>query len=322
MKRLASLALALLIVAGAAAPAQAAFPGVAGPIAYPKVNVNEAEDTGGLLAHGPRLRQRPRQLTSDARDVSPSYSPNGRTIVFAGNRDPGTARGSHLYLMNADGSDVKALTSGDFYDSNPSFSPGGRQVVFDRSVGSSRISHIFIVNVDSSGLRQITNDAGTDYDPTFAPNGRRIAFVSNRDSSARSDRSNIFSIGPSGTHLRLLIGGRRNESEPDFSPNGRRIAFVSTRDHGPNIFVARSNGRHARALTHSRHDCFDSACYLGPSWAPDGKHIAFLGIGRESSDLQVMRPDGSQSKEFDEAGTEEEGFGSSIGAPAWGPKPR
>ena len=243
-RRLASLALALVTVAGSAAPAQAAFPGVAGPIAYSKVNVGEAEDSGGLLVHGPRLRQRPRQLTSNAGDVSPSYSPNGRTIVFAGNRDPGNTRASHLYLMNAGGSDVKALTSGDFYDSNPSFSPNGRQVVFDRAVGSSRISHIVIVNVDGSGLRQITNDAGTDYDPTFAPNGRRIAFVSNRDSSARSDRSNIFSIRPSGTHLRLLIGGRRNESEPDFSPNGRRIAFSSNRDHGPNIFVARSNGRH------------------------------------------------------------------------------
>ena len=101
--------------------------------------------------------------------------------------------------MNADGSDVKALTSGDFYDSNPSFSPNGQQVVFDRAVGSSRISHIFIVDVDGGGLRQITDDAGTDYDPTFTPNGRRIVFVSNRDSSARSDRSNIFSIGPSGT---------------------------------------------------------------------------------------------------------------------------
>ena len=34
-----------------------------------------------------------------------------------------------------------------------------------------------------------------------------------------------------------------------------------------------------------------------------------------------MRPDGSRSKEFDSGGTEEEGYGSHVGAPAWGPVP-
>ena len=33
-----------------------------------------------------------------------------------------------------------------------------------------------------------------------------------------------------------------------------------------------------------------------------------------------MRPDGSQSKEFDSGGTEEEGYGSHVGAPTWGPE--
>jgi Tol biopolymer transport system component len=320
---LVSLALALVTVACAAAPARAAFPGVPGPIAYPKRTFGEIEDSGGLFAHGPSKRQSPHQLTSSYGDDAPAYSPNGRMIVFAGNRDPGEAGDYHLYLMSADGSGVRALTSGDFFDSNPSFSPNGQQVVFDRAPASGRrSSHIFIVNVDGSGLRRLTDNAGTDYDPTFAPNGRRIAFVSNRDVSARSDHSDIFSMSPSGTHLRVLIGGPRDEYDPDFSPNGRRIAFASNRDHGPNIFVARSNGRRALELTHSRHDCFESACYFGPSWAPDGKHIAFLSVGRYSSTLQVMRSDGTHGTEFADAGTEEEGYGDSIGAPAWGPAPR
>jgi hypothetical protein len=77
------------------------------------------------------------------------------------------------------------------------------------------------------------------------------------------------------------------------------------------------------AITHSRHDCFESQCFAYPAFSPDGKHIAFVGIGRDSSDLQVMRTDGRGfAKEFDEAGTEEEGYGTHIGAPAWGPVPR
>ena len=308
----------------AAAPAQAAFPGAPGPIAYSHVLIGEGIDTGGLLAHEPRKRDAPVELTENPSDNSPSYSPNGQLLVFAGNHDPGLApQGSHLYVMKRDGSGVRQLTSGSFYDSNPSFSPNGKLVVFDRGGLQGRVTQIFSVSLDGSGLRAITDETGSDSDPTFTPNGKRIVFVSNRMTSGRTDRSNILSMRPGGSQIRLLIGGPRNELEPDVSPNGRRIAFSSNRDHGPNLFVAKINGKHVRELTHSRHDCFGSACYTNPAWSPDGKHIAFLASGRYSSDLEVMRADGRGfSKEFDTGGTEEEGFGSHVGAPTWGPRPR
>jgi Tol biopolymer transport system component len=308
-----------------ASPAPAAFPGVPGPITYPKSTIDEIEDTGGLLAHGPSKRDSPQQLTNDPNDSSPSYSANGRLIVFSSNRDPGETRGTHIYMMKSDGTEIEQLTSGNFYDSNPSFSPNGRLVVFDRGGLQGRLTHIFIVSVDGSGLRQVTNDAGSDSDPTYTPNGRQIVFVSNRQSSGRRDRSNILATRSDGSGMHVLIGGPREEYDPDVSPNGRRIAFASNRDHGhgPNLFVARMNGTHMRELTHSRHDCFESACYASPSWAPDGKHIAFLSIGRYSSSVTVMRTDGRGfSNEFDEGGTEEEGLGSHVGAPAWGVRPR
>jgi Tol biopolymer transport system component len=308
----------------AAAPAQAAFPGVAGPIAYPNVVIGEGIDTGGLLAHGARKQDAPVELTESPTDNSPSYSPDGRLIVFAGNHDPGLApQGSHLYVMKRDGSDVGQLTSGSFYDSNPSFSPNGKLVVFERGGLQGRGTQIFSVSLDGSGPRAISDETGSDSDPTFTPNGKRIVFVSDRMTSGRADHSNILSMRPDGSQIRLLIGGPRNELDPDVSPNGRKIAFSSNRDHGPNLFVARISGKHVRELTHSRHDCFGSACYTNPSWSPDGKHIAFLAGGRYSSSVEVMRADGRGfAKEFDSGGTEEEGFGSHVGAPGWGPRPR
>lgn len=306
------------------ASAEAAFPGTPGPIAYSNVIIGEGVDTGGLLAHGPRKRDAAVELTESPTDNSPSYSPNGRLLVFAGNHDPGLApQGSHVYLMKSDGSGVRQLTSGGFYDSNPSFSPDGKLVVFDRGGLSGGPTHIFGVSVDGGGLHQIGDDAGSDWDPTFTPSGRAIVFVSNRMSSGRTDRGNILSMRPNGSRMRLLVGGPRNELDPDVSPNGRRIAFASNRDHGPNLFVARINGKQVRQLTHSRHDCFGSACYTNPSWSPDGKHIAFLATGRYSSSVEVMRADGRGfAKEFDSGGTEEEGFGSHVGAPAWGVQAR
>jgi Tol biopolymer transport system component len=326
LRRAALLALATsAMVAGA--PAQGAFPGKPGPIVYSKFsNSGLVENSGGLLSHGPAKRELPKELTNNWRDEDPSFSPNGRLIAFDSNREPGELiHGSHIYVMRNDGSEIKQLTTGAFYDRNPSFSPSGKQIVFDRGPLEGRATHIFIVNVDGSGLRQLTNEGGHDWDPTFTPNGRRIVFSSDRRSSGRRDRSNIFSMRPNGTHLRVLIGGPREEYTPDVSPNGRSIAFASTRDHGhgPNIFIARINGTHIREMTHSHHDCFSSACYSSPAWAPDGKHIVYHSGGRYSTDIVVERSDGRGfSLEFDEAGTEEEGEGDFIGAPAWGPRPR
>jgi hypothetical protein len=110
-----------------------------------------------------------------------------------------------------------------------------------------------------------------------------------------------------------------SDDTPSFSADGRSIVFSGNRTYGINIFVAESNGRHIRQLTHNHRDCFSGGCNLSPAWAPDGKHIAFLSVGRFSSDLEVMRSDGSGTKEFANGSTEEEGLGTAIGPPAWGP---
>ena len=307
----------------AASPAQAAFPGTPGKIVYPRSSFSESSsDGGGLFAHGPRLSQKPQQLTSDPDDGAPSFSADGRTIAFSSNRDPlPTSAGSHIYVVDADGSNLRQVTSGTTYDSNPSFSPDGERIAFDRRTGSGR-SRIFIADVDGSGLQALTDAGSSAWDPVFSPKGNRIVYTSNADVDAETDRSDIFAMAPDGANQKVLIDGIRNESEPDVAPNGRSIVFASNRFHESNIYVARANGSHVRPVTHNKGDCFRGTCFVAPTFSPDGKHIAALGLGRYKSELEVMRLDGSQSKEFDSGGTEEEGYGSHVGAPTWGPVPK
>jgi Tol biopolymer transport system component len=317
-RRIALVVLACALLAGLATSAQAAFPGKPGPLVYPRVNINESGDTGGLTLHGPRQKQKPHRLTSNPTDEAPAFSANGRFVAFSSITEPlGAATGRHIYVVKADGAGLRQLTSGPSFDSNPSFSPNGKQIVFERDPGAGK-SHVFAINFDGTGLRQLTNGAFNDSEPVYTPSGKRIVFVSDRDHDVKTDRSDIFAMAPNGANPRVLIDGPYYEKEPDTSPNGRGIVFVSNRQPGINLFVANANGRRVRQLTHNKRDCFSGSCNLSPAWSPDGKHIAYLAVGRYSSDLEVMRADGSGEKEFSDGGTEPEGFGTKVGAPSWG----
>jgi len=302
----------------------AAFPGKPGPIAYSKTSADEVgevgevgegtlERLGGLFVRGSRRGGQPRQLTLDPDDHSPSYSADGRSIVFVGEDEAG---GSAIYVIGSDGADRRLVTSD---GAGPRFFPSGRAIAFARRVEGH--THIFTVRLDGSGLRQLTDGPYDDSEPAVSPSGRRIAFTTDRDPSGRRDRSDIFSVGADGAGLRVMIDGPRNESEPDFAPSGRRLAFASNRGRGLGVFVARIDGSKVRRITPC--NPFPPRCrsYVNPVFSPDGRQIAALGLGRRTSTVSLIDLGGDVTRTIDSGGTEEEGFGSHVGAPAWGPLP-
>jgi Tol biopolymer transport system component len=317
---LAVLATALMLVPAVVVDdAGAAFPGRPGPIAYSMVShfggpEGRIEETGGIFVHGPMLKQESRQLTTAIGDHSPSYSPDGRLIVFVVDDDAG--RGD-IYVMRSDGSERRVVTSSADADADPSFFPDGERIAFSRSSGPDH--HIFSVRLDGSGLEELTGGHYDDHDPTVSPDGRRIAFVSDRDPDGRGDRGDIFAMRPDGSGLGVLIDGSLYDYDPDYAPSGRRIAFASSRGAGTaNVFIARADGRQVRQLTPCRP--FPARCrtYSHPAFAPDGRHLAMFAGGDA---IDVVRTGGGPIKTFASASSDEEGIGSRLGPPAWGPVP-
>jgi len=87
-----------------------------------------------------------------------------------------------------------------------------------------------------------------------------------------------------------LTNSLANDSVPKVSPDGTKIVFVSDRTGPYDLYVMNIDGSGLRSLTSN------SARETGPSWAPDGRSIAF-GIDTDSlreSDIWVMSVDGGE----------------------------
>ena len=231
-----------------------------------------------------------RRLTyHPARDLSPSWSPDGRHIAFASDRDGN----GDIYVMGSDGSNPRNLTNHSGYASSPSWSPDGRHIAFasDRDGNGD----IYVMSSDGSSPRRLTDHSDRDNDrdnrsPSWSPDGRHIAFYH----GAHGVR--IYVMGSDGSNPRRLPNYRAGSS-PSWSPDGRYIAFVSA--HSPlnsDIYVMGSDGSNPRNLTN--HSGYASS----PSWSPDGRHIAFVSDRDGNYEIYVMefRQEGSGGTPLDQ----------------------
>ena len=87
-----------------------------------------------------------------APDAAPAWSPDGRKIAFASERDGN----SEVYVMNADGSGQRNLTRNPALDGDPAWSPDGRNIAF-RSTRDGN-TEIYVMNADGSGQRNLSHN--------------------------------------------------------------------------------------------------------------------------------------------------------------------
>lgn len=149
----------------------------------------------------------PHALTSDsANEDHPSWSPDGSRIVFE--------RGSALYVMNADGTNVQRLTPDEVIEAaSPSWSPDGATIAFVSRPGSAAW-HIYTIKPDGTGLKPLTSGLDNDVDPSWSPDGSRIIFGSTR---GYPSPGSIWSMRPDGTDMRRLSTGTW-EADPAWGP--------------------------------------------------------------------------------------------------------
>jgi TolB protein len=255
----------------------------------------------GLAVSGRRLAYMTNNRLCCSQD--PRFSADGRQIAWSKSGD--------IWVIGADGTGERQLTSLPRYARHPAWSPDGRQIVFDFDVSLGG-DGVEIVNADGTALR-VLSASGTS--PEWAPDGTKIAFIRandvyviNPDGSgerkvtptttptvgplswspdstriAVSRGGDVYSVKADGSGETRLTTNAAVEGQPTWSPNGTKLAYVTdVASSASGIYVVNADGSASARLT--------SSSDVSPAWSPDSGRIAF---NRGVDELWVMNADGS-----------------------------
>ncbi|HKN75125.1 MAG TPA: S9 family peptidase [Candidatus Acidoferrum sp.] len=107
-------------------------------------------------------------------------------------------------------------------------------------------------------------------DLQFSPDGSRVAFVVAEPPKAERRPRHIWLYEKGSTAVRQFTYSAKDETSPRWSPDGKQLAFLSNREDQQQIYIMRTDGGEAAALTKGKRSVGSFA------WSPDGKQIAFL----------------------------------------------
>lgn len=215
-----------------------------------------------------------RQLTQGAewRDESPRWSPDGQWVAFTSNRahygaQPETGTPDvDVYVMRADGSDVRRVTTDPGNDYDPSWSPDGAALVFS-SDRASRGDLYRVRIADGHTDRLTTNFVGRAIMPAVSPDGSKVAFAAQ---TLRLGAFWVFQL-----HVLDLASGRTEPLPgsggacwPSWSRDGRALYNVQL-DREPSSIQRRDLATGALAQAHAS----PSLWSYYPRVSPDGQWL-------------------------------------------------
>src|SRR5262245_34461743 len=176
-----------------------------------------------------------KQLTFGGENAEAYFSPDGKQLIFQSTRD-GVAC-DQQFVMNADGSGTRRISSGAGRTTCGYFYPDGKSVLYASTHAGAAACpprpdysrgyvwpiydsyDIYRAAPDGSGLKALTTTPGYDAEATIAPDGR-IAFTSVRDGDME-----IYSMNGDGSDVRRLTARPGPDGGPFWSRDGKRIVF-------------------------------------------------------------------------------------------------
>jgi Tol biopolymer transport system component len=202
-----------------------------------------------------------RLTTARGYDAEGSYSPDGQWIVFSSMReaygrtltareqkllDENPSYFAEIYIMRADGTDQKRLTTAPGYDGGPFFTHDGSHIVWRRFDEQGLIADVWTMKPDGTDQRQITDFGSMSWAPYEHPSGQYFIFASNK---LGFENFELFLVDTGGTKEPVRVTYSDGfDGLPVPSPDGKTLAWTSSRSGGAagQLFLGQWN--HEKAL--------------------------------------------------------------------------
>ncbi len=181
---------------------------------------------------------------------APAWSPDGKQLAAVLTKDGS----SQIYLMNADGTNLRRITFSDAIDTEPFFTPDGQSIYFTSDRGGS--PQIYRMSAGGGEPLRVTFEGDYNVSPRVSPDGKILAYI-----SRISGRFQLMAMDLESKQVQTLTDGPRDES-PSFAPNGRIILYATDVDNRGVLAAVSSDGRFKQRLG------IQAADVREPSWGP------------------------------------------------------
>jgi hypothetical protein len=145
---------------------------------------------------------------------------------------------AEIYIMNADGSDVRRLTQTPGSDGGPFFTADGQRIVWRRFDIDGLNADIYTMRLDGSDMHRVTNFNAMSWAPFPHPSGAYFIFTTNK---LGFENFELFLVDFAGEREPVRVSFTPGfDGLPVFSPDGKKLCWTSNRgaDKRSQLFIA------------------------------------------------------------------------------------
>ena len=228
--------------------------------------------------------------------MQPVYSPDGKYIAFTSDQ----AGGDNIWVMNADGSNPRPVTSETFRLLNsPAWSPDSQYLVArkhftaSRSLGAGEVWLYHIAGGKGVQLTERPNEQKDLGEPAYSPDGRYIYFSQDATPGktfhySKDSVKGIYKIKRYDIQtgdIEVLISGTGGAIRPTPSPDGTKLAYIKRDGFQSSLYILDlKSGERKKVYDKLDRDMQETwaihGVYPTMAWTPNSEDIIFWAGGK------------------------------------------